>query len=136
MKTKQATPGSCLCGAVTFSVALPSKWCAHCHCTMCRKYHGAGYVTWVGFKESHFTLKRGENQLTWYQSSAEAQRGFCGKCGSSLFFRSRKWPGEIHVALGVLDGPIDREPQAHVYHDTHVDWVAIDDALEIYNPAR
>ena len=39
-------PGSCFCGAVRFSAQLPSLFCGHCHCSMCRRSHGAGYVTW------------------------------------------------------------------------------------------
>lgn len=131
-----STHGSCLCAGVRFSLALPSKWCAHCHCSMCRKYHGAGYVTWAGFENSGFKLEQGADLLEWYDSSEKAQRGFCKRCGSSLFFRSDKWPGEIHVAVGCLDAPIDREPEANVYYDTHVDWVAIDEALSVYNPGQ
>lgn len=127
--------GSCLCGSVRFTVAFPSKWCAHCHCTMCRKEHGAGYVTWAGFAAESLDIQSGKDVLQWYQSSAAAQRGFCAKCGSSMLFRSSRWPGEIHVALGCMDDPIDRQPQAHVYHDTRVDWVVIDEALDTFNPS-
>lgn len=126
------TRGSCLCGAVRFHLELPSKWCAHCHCSMCRKAHGAGYVTWVGFEAERFTLDAGEDALTWFDSSAGAQRGFCSRCGSTMFFRSERWAGELHVALGSLDDPIDREPQAHAFHDSHVDWMPLDDALTVY----
>ncbi len=126
--------GGCLCGAVRFRVSLPSKWCAHCHCSMCRRYHGAGYVTWAGFAKEDFELLDAAAPLAWYDSSEGAQRGFCRDCGSSLLFRSSRWPGEIHVALGCLDGPIDRAPEAHVFHETHVDWMAIDDALQIVTP--
>jgi len=126
--------GGCLCGAVRYSMELPSKWCAHCHCTMCRRAHGAGYVTWVGFERDHFTLLTGDHHLTWYESSAGARRGFCSTCGSTMLFESARWPGEINVVLGCIDGPIDREPQAHVFHDSHVSWMALDDALKAYNP--
>jgi hypothetical protein len=102
---------------------------------MCRKEHGAGYVTWAGFVTDQFRLVSGEELLNWYQSSPQAQRAFCTQCGSSLLFRSERWPGEIHVALGCLDDPIDRQPQAHVFHDTRVDWVVIDEALESFNPS-
>lgn len=136
MNDTNAARGSCLCGAVKFTVHMPSKWCAHCHCSMCRKHHGAGYVTWVGFADKQFELQEGKAELSWYASSQEAQRGYCSYCGSSLFFRSNKWPGEIHIALGCMDDAIDRKPQAHVYHDTHVDWVAIDEALKIFQPDK
>ena len=134
MNKPTTVKGSCLCGAVGFHFELPSKWCAHCHCNMCRKEHGAGYVTWAGFEEAAYHLDRGDEQLRWYESSAGASRGFCHTCGSSMFFKSARWAGEIHVALGCLDGAIDRTPQANVYHDSHVDWMPIDDALKLYNP--
>ena len=40
-----STHGGCLCGDVRFTVDWPSKWIAHCHCSMCRRAHGAAYVT-------------------------------------------------------------------------------------------
>ncbi len=132
MNDQQHVTGGCFCGAVRFSFELPSKWCAHCHCSMCRRVHGAGYVTWVGFEEDRFTLDRGEDSLAWFASSEAAQRGFCKTCGSSMFFRSERWAGEIHVALGCMDGPIDRQPQAHAFHDSHVDWMPLDDALKVF----
>lgn len=133
-KQQKSVAGGCFCGAVTFTLDLPSKWCAHCHCSMCRKVHGAGYVTWAGFEQDRFHLEKGEQDLVWFQSSDQGRRGFCRHCGSSMLFRSERWPGEMHVALGSIDGPIDREPQAHVFHDTHVDWMPLDDALAVFKP--
>ena len=133
MSKSQYVAGSCFCGAVRFHFELPSKWCAHCHCSMCRKVHGAGYVTWVGFKSTGLRLEQGKEDLTWFESSAGASRGSCRTCSSSMFFRSERWADEIHVALACLDGPIDREPQTHAYHNSHVDWMPLDDALEIFN---
>jgi len=99
---------------------------------MCRKIHGAGYVTWVGFEESNFHLDQGESELKWFSSSPTAQRGFCNNCGSTMFFRAERWADELHVALASIDGEIDRQPQAHAFYDTHVDWMPIDDALKIF----
>jgi len=127
---KTHSNGSCFCGDIQFTTTLPSKWCAHCHCSMCRKTHGAGYVTWVGFESEQVMVTSGEHQLDWFDSSPGAQRGFCRRCGSSLFFRSEKWAGELHIALGCMDDPIDRQPQANVYFDKHVDWMPIDDKLK------
>ena len=125
--------GSCLCNEVRYSCTLPSKWCAHCHCTMCRKYHGAGYVTWVGFDNVHFQLEAGAEHLQWYRSSGPAERGFCKNCGSSLFFRSDRWEGEIHVTLASLNDPIDRQPQAQVFFEHRVDWMAVDEDLPVFD---
>jgi len=120
--------GSCLCGDVQLALALPSKWVAHCHCSLCRRAHGAAFVTWVGMQEGDVSITDPHLSLQWYASSPGAERGFCGRCGSTLFFRSTKWPGELHVARANIDGAVDREPQAHAYWDMHVPWVALDPA--------
>lgn len=127
-------PGRCLCGAVAFECTLPSKWVAHCHCSLCRRAHGAAFVTCAGFEQSRFRCTAGEQQLRWYRSTPEAERGFCTHCGSTLFFRSSRWPGEIHVAVANLDAPLDRAPQAHVYWNSHVDWYVPADELPKKSP--
>lgn len=130
MTAQESVTGRCLCGAVEFELRLPSKWCAHCHCSMCRRAHGAGYVTWVGFESDHFILRKGDHHLQWYESSPGARRGFCGTCGSTMLFESERWTGETHVALACIDGPVDREPAAHAFFDTHVGWAPVDDDLK------
>ena len=128
--TKRTVEGGCFCTAVRFSIDLPSRWCAHCHCSMCRRIHGAGYVTWVGVDSEHFRLLADE-QLRWYESSPGARRGSCKICASNMLFESTRWAGETHVALACLDEAIDRKPQAHAYYESHVDWMPLDQALTI-----
>lgn len=120
--TCEATEGGCLCGAVRFRIDLPAKWCAHCHCSMCRRAHGAAFVTWVGSEIGRFRLLSGEKELRRYQSSARATRSFCGRCGTMLFFESDRWPGEIHVTLAHLDSAEGLVPQAHAYWSSRVTW--------------
>ena len=121
--------GKCLCGAISFVMRFPSKWVAHCHCTKCQRSHGAAFVTWVGVDESQVSIHDPEKLIEWYASSDEAARGFCRRCGSSLFFRSAKWDGELHIARANFSDRIDREPQGHAYYDTHVSWVTFQDSL-------
>lgn len=123
-----AAHGSCFCGAVRFAAELPLKWVAHCHCTMCRRAHGAGYVTWAGFESGKVGIEDPDAQLRWFDSSPGAQRGFCARCGSPLFFRSERWADELHIARAQFDDPLDREPQAHVFWNTHVEWMLPDPA--------
>jgi hypothetical protein len=118
--------GGCLCGAVRFALTLPTKWCAHCHCSMCRRAHGAVYVTFVGVPASRFRILQGEEAMHRYPSSPEAVRTFCRDCGSTMLFEGSRWPDEVHVARACIDGPIDREPQAHVYFDDRADWLDLD----------
>jgi hypothetical protein len=126
------TKGACLCGAVRFALSLPSRFCAHCHCPDCRRAHGAAFVTWAGFREEQVRFLAGEDLLTRHLTDTGATRSFCSQCGSTLFYQGPRWLGEIHVALANLDGPIDRQPSAHVYVDDHAPWWQITDALPQY----
>jgi hypothetical protein len=120
--------GACLCKEVQFTYQPPSLWCAHCHCSLCQRAHGAPVVTWVGVAEARFILTR-DNALRWYHSSADSERGFCSRCGSTLFFRSERWPGEIHIVRTNIDGSIDVVPSAHVHCESRADWFPFEDTL-------
>ncbi len=132
MPDPREVEGACLCSAVHFEVHLPSRFCAHCHCPNCRRAHGAALVTWAGFKGEQVRILAGEGFLTRHLTESGATRSFCTRCGSPLFYESPRWPGEIHVALASLNGPIDREPSAHVYVDDRAEWWHITDALPQY----
>lgn len=118
--------GACQCGLVRFQVTLPSKWAAHCHCRMCQRAHGAAFVTWFGVDSGAALIDDPQRVLRWYPSSTGAERGFCSRCGSPLFFRSARWPDELHIARAQIEGEIDRLPEAHVYWDSHVGWAQPD----------
>jgi hypothetical protein len=124
--TQDSRTGGCLCGAVRFRAGLPALWVAHCHCSMCRRAQGAGFVTWVGIAEGRLVLDSGAEALARYRSSPPATRSFCSRCGSPLFFQSSRWPGEIHVTLASLDSAAGLEPQAHACWSDHVPWIGWD----------
>ena len=127
--TPTTATGQCLCGAVAFTAQLPSLWMAHCHCTRCQRAHGAGFVTWVGLAADRVSINDPSQALRWFSHPGGGDRGFCARCGSSLFFKSGQWPGELHIARALFTGPLDREPQMHGYYDTHVDWISLADEL-------
>jgi hypothetical protein len=125
----EAYHGSCLCGEVQFEITPPTRFCAHCHCSYCRRAHGAALVTWVGVPHGQFRFTSGEGRVVRYDSSEKAWRRFCGRCGTMMFFEGERWPGEVHIARATIPGDIDRAPQAHVYFDAGVNWFRIDDHL-------
>ena len=122
-------PGACLCGAVRFSIEPPTQFCGHCHCSMCRRNHGAGYVTWLALPRARFVLESGEKELTRYASSDHGTRSFCRRCGSSLFCETTHDPDRIDIVLANMQGPIDRRPEMHIFFDDRADWVFVDDGL-------
>jgi hypothetical protein len=108
---------------------MPSLFCAHCHCSMCRRTHGAGFVTWFSIPRARLRITAGESELVRFESSDHGTRSFCGRCGSSLFFESTRDPERVDIVLANMDGPIDREPQAHAYFDCRAGWVEVGDSL-------
>jgi hypothetical protein len=121
--------GSCLCGAVRFEIQLPTRFCVHCHCSICRTNHGAAFVTWLGVRKTQFRLLTADLALARYQSSEHGTRSFCSKCGTSLFCELARDPDTIDITLTSIQGPIDRSPEAHIYFDSHVEWVEALDQL-------
>ncbi len=127
--TNSAARAHCLCRAIHLRVALPSKWVAHCHCSRCQRAHGAGFVTWAGFTAGQVTISDPTDALRWHEAATGASRGFCSRCGSPMFFKSPRWPGELHIARALFIDPLDREPQVHVHVESAVPWLHLADTL-------
>ena len=121
--------GSCLCGAVRFQATPPTLFCAHCHCSMCRRSHGAGVVTWFAVPNEQFQILAGADALVRHRSSDHGTRSFCGRCGSSLFFETTQHPEKIDIVLANMDGPIDRDPGLHAHFSDRAPWVDVGDHL-------
>jgi hypothetical protein len=127
--SKTTVSGACLCRAVGFEVDLPSLFCAHCHCSMCQRNHGAGFVTWFGVPYTQFRIVRGSGQLRRFASSDHGTRSFCGICGSSLFCESTRHPEHLDIVLANMQGPIDRAPEIHVFFSDRARWIEVTDSL-------
>ncbi|MGR3467941.1 MAG: GFA family protein [Shimia sp.] len=101
--------GSCLCGAVTYRVAGPLRPVIACHCRQCRKISGH-YGAATSAPREAVTV---EGVVTWYTSSPKARRGFCGVCGSSLFWDGPG--GNLSIWAGTLDGPTGLWEAGHIF---------------------
>jgi len=118
--------GSCLCGAVRYVVHGSLRPVVACHCKMCRRLTGHFFAgTQVRTEHLGFEEDAG---LTWYQSSTEVRRGFCARCGSTLFFQ-RSGTDRTTVAVGALDEPTGLRLVQHIFVKHAGDYYRIDDAL-------
>ena len=133
--TNTPVQGSCFCGTVKYEIDLPTLFCVHCHCSMCRRVHGAGYVTWIAVPYAQFRMLAGQEHLKVFHSSDHGWRSFCDICSSSLFCESSNHPEHIDVVLANFSGKIDREPQGHYYFSNRVDWVPLDQELPRFGGA-
>ena len=122
--------GSCLCGEIQFGFSGKPAGCGHCHCATCRRAHGAPIVTWVVLLEKQFNLAKGD--ISWYESSPGTHRGFCPHCGTTMFFKSHRCPGEIHVVRASLPEETEIRPTFHVFIDHKASWWSPDDSLPTF----
>ncbi len=129
--------GSCLCGVVKFEIDKFLPEVAHCHCSMCRKFHGAAYATIASVLRSNFRWVEGAVALKGYTAENGTTRKFCRHCGSSLIFYSPRAPEEeIEIALGAMDGDVPVEPSAHIFVDSAANWTVLGDGLPQYEERR
>lgn len=121
--------GSCLCGAVQIEVTGAPKWCAYCHCSLCRRANGAGQVPWVGLRRDQVRFLAGEDALVTYAATPYGRRRFCGRCGTQLLFEGDRWPDELHVTRPAFPDDWPVRPQAHAYFTDKAPWVDVHDDL-------
>lgn len=115
--------GRCLCGAVSFTARDTSSGVDACHCGMCRRWGGGPLMAVSCGTDVAF---EGEENITVYDSSDWAERGFCRRCGSHLFYRL-KGSREHQLPVGLFDDQdrfrfelqvfIDRKPPFYRFAD-------------------
>lgn len=118
--------GSCLCGAVSFTTSGPLRGVVYCHCSQCRKQTGNFYAaTDVADKDLRV---EGSDNISWYESSDFARRGFCRTCGSALFWKRRDGT-YTSVLAGLFDKPSGLEGDCHIFVADKGDFYEIADEL-------
>jgi hypothetical protein len=121
--------GSCLCRGVKFEIHGGLGRSSHCHCSMCRKAHGAAFGSYAAARVADFRLVSGAELILRYRSSPGVERSFCSRCGSTLQFISERRPDVVDVALGVLDDDPGIRVAHHIFVGSKAPWVEITDSL-------
>jgi hypothetical protein len=122
--------GACLCGAVRYE-AGPFEAMEHCHCSMCRKHHGAMFATFLEGAPDAYRYTSGEEAIVTYRSSDHGLRPFCGHCGSVLPVVLPHL-GRAFVPAGNLEGDPGLRPQYHQFTGSVAAWFPITDPLPQY----
>ena len=126
------TQGSCLCGAVRFILDGPAMFINHCHCTMCRKVHGAAFGSFLHADGAFFRWEAGESLVRSYASSAGNSRNFCPVCGSTVFFTMTGVPG-VRVSVGNFVDPQFPAPLVECYRPMRHHWLTTPPGAESFD---
>ena len=124
--------GSCLCGAIRYSVSVPITELRACHCTHCQKASGAHGSVNAVIPSSAFAIVQGAPKR--YGATADSGRTlyryFCGDCGSPLYSHRATTPETLALRVGTLDDPPGMKITANIWTRSARPWAYIDPATK------
>lgn len=125
--------GGCLCGTVRYAIDAELIDAGFCHCRVCQRASGAPVVAWLTIPFGGFRY-RGDAVAN-FVSSERYQREFCAHCGTQIAFRAQHNPQTVDVTLCSLDDSSAVAPQYHIWCQSRVNWLHINDTLPQYQDA-
>lgn len=124
--------GECLCGKIAYQYQGLTGNLVHCHCSRCRKWHGAAFRSRMVVRQDGYQIIRGKEYLSQYQSTPNVIKTFCKNCGSSL---ATIYPLRSHL-LGLpiagCEGELDPYQEFHIFTRSKATWWQITDDLPQY----
>ena len=126
IKKIKSLNASCLCKGIVMTIKGEFRPVINCHCIQCTKTHG-NYAAYTSVLEENISYKS-KNTLKWFSSSTKAKRGFCKKCGASVFFK-RLGSRAISISAGLFKNPTKLETTSHIYTHNKRDYYNISDNL-------
>lgn len=133
MKDKvQKIIGKCLCEAIEYEVAGSLGPIFNCHCSKCRRWHGAAFRTRASINRSQLIWLSGKDKINSYKSSERVTKHFCRICGSPLHSTYTDMPNILGIPIGALDGLTDAKPEAHIFVGSKAEWFEVTDTLPQY----
>jgi len=125
--------GRCECKTVSYQVDGEINDYSHCHCSQCRRLHGAAFVSFAGVKSKEFSYLTGESSLGHYASSASHDRVFCTNCGSNILVAIDDEPDMLYLAMGTVNGDPQLPSGYHIFVGSKAPWYTITDQDEQYD---
>ena len=114
---------ACLCKGVKIKVKGKLRHVINCHCSQCLKTHG-NYAAYTACPEDNITFIN-KRTLKWYKSSNIAKRGFCSRCGASMFYKLTKGRN-ISIAAGMFSNPTKLKTYSNIFTKGKLDYYKLD----------
>jgi len=125
--------GHCECGRVRYLVNGDISDFSHCHCSQCRRLHGAAFATFAGVSRNKFQYVSGEDDTKIYASSEYNERVFCAECGSTILVDPGQEPDALYISMSTVEGNPPHPEGYHAYVGSKAEWHEITDDLEQYD---
>ena len=121
--------GECLCGEISYEYRGKTGNLVHCHCSRCRKWHGAAFRSRMVVKANGYRIIQGKEYLKQYQATPNVIKTFCGNCGSSLATIYPLRDNSIGLPIAGCEGELDSYQEFHIFTDYKASWWEISDGL-------
>jgi hypothetical protein len=115
-----------LCGTIAWVLDGAVDLINYCHCTMCRRTHGAPFGAFAHAHARDFHWLRGDSTIARYESSPGTFRCFCPVCGSS---EPVVEDDEVTIPAGGIEGDPGVRPSVHIFVASKAPWFDIVGAL-------
>ena len=125
--------GRCECGSVRYQVDGEINDFSHCHCSQCRRLHGAAFASFGGVLRSGFSYLSGLADVATYASSDSHDRMFCRICGSNILVDLEAEPESLYLAMGTVDGDPKCPPGYHIFVGSKAPWDTFSDRAVRYD---
>ena len=123
--------GECLCGKIRYEYNGTTGNLVHCHCSKCRKWHGAAFRSRMVVRSDGYKLIQGQEYLAQYQSTPNVIKTFCINCGSSLATIYPLRENLLGLPIAGCEGEFDRYKEFHIFVGSKARWWQItDDAVQ------
>jgi hypothetical protein len=122
--------GQCVCGAVRLEIDVPARWAWHDHSRASRHAQGCAYATYVGSWRSRFRVLRDSESITRFEDArAGTARSFCARCGTPLFYESKRSPQMVNIPRALFTERTGREPRYHMSLHEQAEWTYLGEPL-------
>tara|TARA_B100001123_G_C15158625_1_gene966536 strand:+ start:301 stop:723 length:423 start_codon:yes stop_codon:yes gene_type:complete len=126
IKKKFLKSASCLCGGIKIKIKGKLRHVNNCHCSQCMKTHG-NYASYTACPEKNVVFVN-KKTLKWFKSSKLAKRGFCAKCGASIFYK-RFNSENISISAGMFKNPSSLKTYSNIFTKGKLDYYKLDPRL-------
>ena len=127
---KLSLKASCLCSGIKLKTQGYHRNVQNCHCIQCMKTHGH-HAAYTNVEERNVKFLKNRT-LKWFKSSKRAKRGFCNKCGASLFFKIIG-AKTISIAAGMFNKPIKLKTTMNIFVKGKSDYYKLDSRMPKFN---
>ncbi len=119
--------GTCHCTKTQYQISGMPLTCYVCHCRDCQRSSGSAFSTNLIVFRKDLSLLSGETSThSYHNNNRTLQQHQCTHCGTTLWFASTSTSEYLSLQTGTLDNPRWCQPVAHLWMQSAVEWMSLD----------